>query len=552
MKAEMVSPSILTRCRAASSLVDHHECDEMRKREREGGSLSPGLMPRMSRARIPTGKSERQLLLTKNVDALLSVVLLPIFLWGGCLAQAQDLHTGPELLCPVEVSFLRQSRAEVAIQSEGVADRGPSHGTGFPFLDRALELLRDHYVRDLADTEIYQKPLERLAFVLLPHCLEDVETVDQCRGPADQCLGQAIRSIARHCNIAPELVAELVLKNLANNLDANSGLLDAELLKELTISTSGRFGGVGMAVDFRDHEYVVISPFDDSPALKAGIRAGDRIIAIGGHSLDGLSLMEVLRMVRGPVGSVMTATVKDRHGRVGEVRMQRQPILIPPVRWLRLSHGIGYVRIVNFQTSTYHDLRKALVQLFRSGPNAVRGLILDLRDNAGGLFEEAIQVANLFLSSGVITSVRGRNANLNRDFPAASEEAFPEVPMVVLINKGTASASEVLAGALQGRPNVVIMGGRSFGKASVQAVFSLKKEMALRLTTAHYYTPDGRNIDGKGLEPDIRIDSPGGLTKAKIGLSNPEEVEKDPEIKQAFEQLVHGVPVEPAPVSPLF
>jgi len=504
----------------------------------------------MSQFRV-SARGESQPQGIAKMAALLFMTLPLIFFCGESSAHMRYVQISRGSSTSAASSFPVRIPPPEAAAFDGIAKAGRTHGTGFPFLDRAIELIRDHYVRDLSDTEIYQKPFERLAFVLLPHCLEDVETVDHCPGPPDYCLGRSIREIARHCDISPERVAELVLQNLANNLDANSGLLDADMIEELAISTSGRFGGVGMAVDFRDREYVVISPFDSSPAYKAGIRSGDRIIAIEGRPSTGLSLMEVLRLVRGPVGSVMTLTIKDPDGNVEDVRMRRRAIRVPPVRWLMLSHGIGYVRIVNFQASTYRDLKKALTDLFRQRP-VLQGLILDLRDNAGGLFEEAIRAANLFLSSGTITSVRSRNAGLNRDLLADGEDTFPEVPMVVLINKGTASASEVLAGALQGRPNVVILGGRSFGKASVQAIFSLKRDMALRLTTARYYTPDGRNIDGKGLQPDIPIDSPAGLTKSKIGLANPDEVEKDPEIRRAQEEFLHGGRAEPRHASPLF
>jgi len=449
----------------------------------------------------------------------------------------------------------------VMIQRAGsVADRSavartntpeaPSHGaiaagsvdreTGFDLFDDAVRLIRDHYPRKPSDRDVFQEPLEQLTFVLLPHLVEDSVSVRQCDGRPEECFAQAVSAIARRSNAPPDRLVETLLKHLLAGLDPNSCLLDEGMLKELSISTSGKFGGVGMVVAPKQGEYVVISAFDGSPAFKAGIRAGNRIVRIDNRSLARLPLLDVLRMVRGPAGSHITVTVKDDSGELHNVRMRRRVIVIPPVRFAALSSEIAYLRIVNFQANTGEEVTKALQRLQSKRFAGTKGIVLDLRDNPGGLFDQAIRVANLFISSGVITSLRGRDPAMNREFSATPESTFPALAMVVLINKGTASAAEILAGALQGRPNVLVMGTRSFGKASVQAVFPLRKGMALRLTTAHYYTADGRDIDGKGLEPDIEIDSPEGLTKAKIGLFKPEELARDPEIERAVDYLKRG------------
>jgi carboxyl-terminal processing protease len=217
-----------------------------------------------------------------------------------------------------------------------------------------------------------------------------------------------------------------------------------------------------------------------------------------------------------------------------------------------LPGGIGYLRIVNFQHDTAARVKEALDRLYGIDEGGVKGLILDLRDNPGGLFREAIAVADLFLPAGVITSVRGRTSESYSEFKAQAAGTYPEVLTVVLINKGSASASEILAAALQSRPNVVAMGERSFGKASVQAVFALGRGMALRLTTAHYYTPDGKDIHGKGLEPDMETASPEGLDKAGIGLADLRTLESDPEIGKAVTYLKRDNLYRESPFSSLY
>jgi carboxyl-terminal processing protease len=214
-------------------------------------------------------------------------------------------------------------------------------------------------------------------------------------------------------------------------------------------------------------------------------------------------------------------------------------IRIPPVRYLNLGSGLGYLRIVNFQQNTAEEVRKALSRAFPRGKEALKGLILDLRDNPGGLFDQAIEVADQFLPSGTITSLRGRNPTLSREFVAGTKPNFRRTPVVVLINRGTASASEILAGALQGQPGVRVVGEKSFGKASVQAVYPLRGGSALRLTTARYYTPDGRDIDGKGLEPDIIEEvTEEGLGKQRVDLLKVAELEEDKGVRKAIECLL--------------
>lgn len=444
---------------------------------------------------------------------------------------------------------MRQGYGVFQEYSQGLFSKDSGRG-GRPFLasykgsmtrlfSTVLRLIDTHYAESISQRAILDSALNRLSLTLLPQCMEGVEPIETCSAPADRCFFKAVKTISRNCGEKQRAILARALRYLLRDLDPNSGLLDSAMLKELKISTSGKFGGIGMVVTARDGDYVVISPFDGSPAYEAGIKPGDTIVEIDGKSLHGMPLLEVLQLVRGPAGSRMSLTVKDKTtGSVGRLRIRRQVIRVAPVRHTVLPDHIGYLRIVNFQKNTATQVEKALEEMFDFGSGGVRGLILDLRDNPGGLFTEAISVADLFLPSGVITSVRGSKVHSYTEFTAQQDGTFPEVPMVVLMNSGSASASEILAGALQGRPNVLVMGDKSFGKASVQGVFSLGRRTALRLTTAHYYTPDGRDIHGKGLEPDVMVDSPEGVTRARIGQSDERALDNDPEIAQAVKYLV--------------
>jgi len=414
-------------------------------------------------------------------------------------------------------------------------------GKGLNIFREALNLIRQYYVASVSENELFQNAWDNFVFSLLPQCTEEVQTKEDCVEPSEDCLIQAIQAIGENCRLDIDRLFLKALMSVIRGLDPNSTLLDQAMMNELKISTAGKFGGVGIVVTAKNNDYVVISSLDGSPAQKAGLGAGDTILEIDGKPLHGLPLLEVLSMVRGPAGSTMTAVVKsNKTGAIRGVRLKRRVISIAPVKSLILDHSVGYIRIVNFQDNTGREVGKALVKMFSYAPGSLRGLILDLRDNPGGLFEEAIRVAGLFRPSSTITSLRGRNPQVNREFVAPSRNALPEIPTVVLINKGSASASEILAGALRGLPNVLVMGERSFGKASVQVVFPLNHGMALRLTTAHYYTADGRDIDGRGVEPDVAIDSPEGFAMPKIGFPKPSEVSNDPEIRIAVEYLLQG------------
>jgi carboxyl-terminal processing protease len=421
-------------------------------------------------------------------------------------------------------------------------------GSGFQLFQAAINLITEYYVEKVSAHDLVKMVAEKLPFVVLPHC---VEGVGKCSGDVDRCFVSDINTMATRCNLDVNRLLCSALNISLQELDPNSCVMDAGLLKELEIGTSGKFGGVGMVVSAKGADYVVVSPFEGSPAYKAGIKAGDTILEIDGQPLHGLPLLEVLRKVRGPAGSVMSVRVRDsRSDQIRQIKMHRRLIRIHPVRYLLLERNIGYLRIVNFQKGTAGEVYKALGQVSRSGAGKLAGLILDLRDDPGGLFDEAIQVANLFKESGIITSVRGRRRGLNRDFTANGSSRLPRIPLAILINKGTASASEILVGALQGMPETLVLGERSFGKASVQAVFRLNKGMAIRLTTAHYYTADGRDIDGKGLEPDVGI--PGSdedPSKGTVDLLSSEQLRGDTDIRAALAYLHSGAMPARSPFS---
>lgn len=410
-----------------------------------------------------------------------------------------------------------------------------------------LVLLDKHFVDPISPLTVFQIALKRLNFTLLPVCTETVESSSDCPRDLEECFVNAIKTMSCACNLDPGRLSETALKGVLHELDKNASLLDTTMQKELIISVSGRFGGVGMVVAPRNGDYAVVAPFDGSPAYRAGIRTGDTILEIDGRSLHGLPLAEVLSLVRGPAGSVVRFTVRSSQtGTVSVMRVKRQTIRIAPVRSVLLEDAIAYLRIVNFQNGTAVQVRKALSRMLARNPR-LKGLILDVRDNPGGLLEEAVMVAGLFVSSGVITSVRGRDKGSERKILANSQSTFPSLPMVILINKGSASGSEVLVGALQGKPNVLVLGERSFGKASVQAVFPLDSGFALRLTTAHYYTSDGRNIDGVGLEPDVCMVSPEVMAQEKLGFSKPDELLKDAAIEKALSYLLKEGPLPRSP-----
>nr|MBO2509426.1 peptidase S41 [Gammaproteobacteria bacterium] len=299
---------------------------------------------------------------------------------------------------------------------------------------------------------------------------------------------------------------ENAIKGMLGNLDPHSAYLAPEDFQELQESTSGEFGGLGIEVGMEDGFVKVISPIDDTPASKAGIQPGDLIIKLDGQPTKGMSMMDAVDKMRGKPGSKILLTIVRDGGKPFDLELSRAVIKVKSVKSQMLEPGYGYLRITQFQVNTGEEVGKALARLKKdNGGQKLRGLVLDLRNNPGGVLQAAVEVADHFLTSGLIVYTKGRIANSELRFSATPADASEKVPLVVLINGGSASASEIVAGALQDHKRGVLMGTDSFGKGSVQTVLPLSNDRALKLTTALYYTPNGRSIQAQGIVPDIEV-----------------------------------------------
>ncbi len=298
---------------------------------------------------------------------------------------------------------------------------------------------------------------------------------------------------------------EDAIRGMLTGLDPHSAYLEAEAFENLQIHTSGEFGGLGIEVGMEDGFIRVIAPIDDTPAQRAGVRAGDLIIKLDDTPVQGMDLNEAIDMMRGEVGTPIRLTIM-REGRDQPLDLEivRDVIKVASVRHELLEAGYGYLRISQFQAHTGEDLVAAIRDMQQEG--ALKGLVLDLRNNPGGVLQAAVEVSNAFLDEGLIVYTEGRLPNSELRFNASEETAAPATPLVVLINGGSASASEIVAGALQDHQRAVIMGTDSFGKGSVQTVLPLGEDRAIKLTTARYYTPSGRSIQAQGILPDLRVD----------------------------------------------
>ncbi|MFG0381786.1 S41 family peptidase [Pseudomonas sp. zbq_18] len=317
---------------------------------------------------------------------------------------------------------------------------------------------------------------------------------------------------------------ENAIKGMLSNLDPHSAYLEPEAFAELQESTSGEFGGLGIEVGTEDGFVKVVSPIDDTPASKAGIQPGDLIVKIDGQPTKGLSLMEAVDKMRGKAGSKITLTLVREGGRPFDVVLTRAVIKVKSVKSQLLDEGYGLIRISQFQVNTGEEVGKALTKLRKDNGKKLSGLVLDLRNNPGGVLQAAVEVADHFLKKGLIVYTEGRIANSELRFNADPADASEGVPLVVLINGGSASASEIVAGALQDHKRGVLMGTDSFGKGSVQTVLPLNNDRALKLTTALYFTPNGRSIQAQGIAPDIEVN------RAKVTREQGDETVKEADL----------------------
>ena len=306
--------------------------------------------------------------------------------------------------------------------------------------------------------------------------------------------------------VSDKTLLENAIKGMLSNLDPHSAYLDPEAFRDLQESTSGEFGGLGIEIGTEDGFIKVVSPIDDTPASAAGIQPGDLIVKIDGKPTKGLSLVEAVDLMRGKAGSKITLSLVREGGKPFDVELTRAVIKVRSVKSQLLDDGYGYLRITQFQVNSGEEVGKALAKLRKDNGKKLRGLVLDLRNNPGGVLQAAVEVSDHFLKSGLIVYTEGRIANSELRFSADPTDASEGVPLVVLINGGSASASEIVAGALQDHKRAVLMGTDSFGKGSVQTVLPLNNDRALKLTTALYYTPNGRSIQAQGIVPDIEVE----------------------------------------------
>lgn len=316
--------------------------------------------------------------------------------------------------------------------------------------------------------------------------------------------------------VGDDKLVESAINGMLTSLDPHSGYLNEKNFQEMQVQTKGEFGGLGIEVTMENGLVKVVSPIDDTPAYRAGVKSGDYISYIDGEQVLGMTLSDAVEKMRGAVGTDIELTIlRESEKEPIKLAMTRDIIKIQSVR----SHeegDIGYVRITSFSEQTYKGLEEAITKLKKDIPG-IKGLVLDLRNNPGGLLDQAIAVSDGFLDHGEVVSTRERNPNNTKRYSAQPGELIPNVPMVVLINNGSASASEIVAGALQDHKRAVVMGTKSFGKGSVQTVIPLKDHGAIRLTTSRYYTPSGRSIQAKGIEPDIAVEQ-AKISKLKTDL----------------------------------
>lgn len=298
---------------------------------------------------------------------------------------------------------------------------------------------------------------------------------------------------------------ENAIKGMLSQLDPHSAYLDKDTFSDLQENTTGNYGGLGLEVGMEDGFVRVIAPMDDTPAARGGIEPGDLIIQLDEQPVKGMSLSEAIEAMRGEPGSEIKLTImREGQPQPQEFTLVREVIQVASVRKRLLEDGYGYIRIAQFQSTTGEEVEDAVKELTAEGK--LRGLILDLRNNPGGVLQSAVEVSDVFIDDGLIVYTSGRMSNADLRFSATTPDQTGGTPLVVLVNEGTASASEIVAGALQDHGRAVIMGVSTFGKGSVQTILPLNNEKAIKLTTSLYYTPNGRSIQAEGIVPDIWVD----------------------------------------------
>jgi carboxyl-terminal processing protease len=332
--------------------------------------------------------------------------------------------------------------------------------------------------------------------------------------------------------VSDEDLVEAAINGMLTSLDPHSSYMNPKHFEDMQVQTRGEFGGLGIEVTMEEGFVKVVSPIDDTPASKAGLQPGDYITSLDGEPVLGLTLNEAVEKMRGPVGTDLTISVRREGKEPFDVTLTRDVIKIRSVR-SRTEGDVGYVRVTTFSEQTEAGLRDAMEKIKKDLGPKLTGWVLDLRNNPGGLLDQAIAVSDVFLDKGEIVSTRSRDSKDTQRYAARAGDLADGLPVVVLINGGSASASEIVAGALQDHRRALLVGTKSFGKGSVQTIMPLPGHGAMRLTTARYYTPSGRSIQAKGIEPDIivepavieAIDRPAGL-RSEADLRNALDTEK--------------------------
>lgn len=321
--------------------------------------------------------------------------------------------------------------------------------------------------------------------------------------------------------VTDEELIEAAIRGMLTDLDPHSSFLNADSFRDMQVQTKGEFGGLGIEVTMENGLVKVVSPIDETPAFRAGVQAGDYITHLDGEAVLGLTLAEAVERMRGPVDSDIVVTIRREDVEPFDVIITRAVIKIRSVR-SRVEDNVGYLRVTAFNEQTSPSLKRAIERIKDEVGGDLEGFVLDLRNNPGGLLDEAVAVSDTFLDKGEIVSTRGRDSDDTQRFNANSGDMIDGLPIVVLINGGSASASEIVAGALQDHRRAIVMGTQSFGKGSVQTIIPLSGHGAMRLTTARYYTPSGTSIQATGIKPDIEVE------QARV-----EELESSPRRREA-------------------
>ena len=334
-------------------------------------------------------------------------------------------------------------------------------------------------------------------------------------------------------DVDTEKLIHNAIKGMVGNLDPHSSFMPPEAFDELQDDTKGEFSGIGIVITMKDSILTVVSPIEGTPAYDAGIQTGDIIIRIDDKSTRDMALWEAVNLMRGPKDkTVLITVIRENEPEPIEFSLKRDMIPMESVRSGMLKPGYGYLRITNFRMSTLDDIKTNLEKL-ESQNNGLKGLIMDLRDNPGGLLDQAVKISDLFLAKGDIVSIKGRREENTQVFKAYPSDEDRRYPVVVLINGGSASASEIVAGALQDQSRALILGTTSFGKGSVQTVHPLKEKFGIKYTIARYYTPNGRSIQAKGIEPDIEVEYE-ILTKKEKKMSVFDRMIKEKDLKNSL------------------